>query len=1294
MTDESGENTPLVKNPVDTVVDQSPPVVEWYKKDAVWGHLYILWCILSIGIIPIIALFDPPFGVRIRCVPCPADKSDLCIVALCDREGVKKEYVAKTEKHEISPTEQLVTFEANCLRFVASSLDNFDVHAAPEVPANFVRFLHPSPRFYCSSKEDIRTERAILLAHYGPNSMSIPETNVIEITAKHALNPIILFGYFAVIIWTLEDYYFYSAFLAAVLVLAIYAMVLDTMFNLQKLRDLAGRYGQVQVVDPSSTPPVGAKGEVKGRGAVTPQADTMLVAGDRIVITPGMALPCDAVLISGRVVMDEAKLTGESVPVAKCPVELEGLGGLPRDVCVPLLQSGHGRAQGLGLLGVAKDLTSSPAATVAALAAREVDLGEKRAGSVLFGGTQVKTTSGECVAVVYRTGFRSSKGILIASLLTPKDRFLRIFEDLIWVIFFLFLIASLLFIYEAVYLRSIGETWGEVVLLYFDALTVAIPVALVVCIIAATAISVYRLRWKEIHVSESSAVNMAGIVSVVCFDKTGTLTDENLLYHGSITTSSAKEAGSSGNWTWAGINAGSRQPELVDCGPSALDAPVVLQEIMCCCQNLSVFSPYAPPVGDLLEVELLRACGWTLHPPNAQGRASVAPPSQAGRNARDRYEILRHFEFTPDRLRASSLVLRPSGDLMLLIKGSPETVIGLCRPDSVPASVQEELLRYTKLGLRVIAAAYRSLPASTDMGAAARWTEDTLEGPGPGPGRKGGGGDGTIVFAGLIILSNRLKSASKPTVRHLQAADILVSMVTGDHVYTAIAVAIEVGILQAPDAAGASNRRGVFLYIVDEREDRTPQAAVDDSITVTNFTTGQHEKLSLEELLLLTVKDTPVAGAPGAEGGAVGGSGPVSTSPRGRGVGTSYMDPALSASSDGGSADEEEAGGVLVPLQAQVSSKLPRVQIAVTGRALRVIHAKLRLSRPDLCNSLVRSCQVFARAKPAEKKYVVEELMYTPKGVVFGPDDDQEEDEVLFCGDGANDMAALRACTVGLSLCDVETSIAAPVTSKEATPGAVVDLLLEGRTSLITTFVLVHYNIMFGYIVMLMTCLLFGYGLMVSDSMYFIQGLFYSAFPGIAIALTPHADSLGIELPPKRYFTPWLLTQLIPQLLVFSGVQVYALWLLSQQSFYTKYATDDPLSSTYSYEATTLANVVLAQLMIASVVSTIGEPYRKEWYTNYWHLGILALLTGWFIYQCYAGTSSFAEDTLDLEPIPTYFGSYIIAIAAGNTVISFVLWAVADRCCRSARKRRTLFFLPAKEGGVNGGSELAEDGLK
>ena len=172
---------------------------------------------------------------------------------------------------------------------------------------------------------------------------------------------------------------------------------------------------------------------------------------------------------------------------------------------------------------------------------------------------------------------------------------------------------------------------------------------------------------------------------------------------------------------------------------------------------------------------------------------------------------------------------------------------------------------------------------------------------------------------------------------------------------------------------------------------------------------------------------------------------------------------------------------------------------------------------------------VFARAKPEDKRYIVTELMRPPAlpcplpelavavaaagsssssgsgggadtgkgghnnragGVGGGPaavGPERDAWHVMFCGDGANDMAALRAATVGLSLCDVETSIAAPITAKHPTPKAVVDVLLEGRVSLTTCYVLVHFNIMSAVILLFFTCILYGYGLMVSEAMYLVQ---------------------------------------------------------------------------------------------------------------------------------------------------------------------------------------------------------------
>ena len=59
---------------------------------------------------------------------------------------------------------------------------------------------------------------------------------------------------------------------------------------------------------------------------------------------------------------------------------------------------------------------------------------------------------------------------------------------------------------------------------------------------------------------------------------------------------------------------------------------------------------------------------------------------------------------------------------------------------------------------------------------------------------------------------------------------------------------------------------------------------------------------------------------------------------------------------------------------------------------------------------------------------------------------------MCFCGDGANDCAALKKSDVGISLSEAEASIAAPFTSKVNDISCVVKVLLEGRAALVTSF--------------------------------------------------------------------------------------------------------------------------------------------------------------------------------------------------------------------------------------------------
>jgi len=121
-------------------------------------------------------------------------------------------------------------------------------------------------------------------------------------------------------------------------------MTSASMENLKRLRELAqplgleiamletptddstkaGKSKGASVSSPLSSPSVGSP--ESGESAVAfPQEvikitmDTDLVEDDRFILRAGCIVPCDCVVISGRAVVDESALTGESMQVSKIP---------------------------------------------------------------------------------------------------------------------------------------------------------------------------------------------------------------------------------------------------------------------------------------------------------------------------------------------------------------------------------------------------------------------------------------------------------------------------------------------------------------------------------------------------------------------------------------------------------------------------------------------------------------------------------------------------------------------------------------------------------------------------------------------------------------------------------------------------------------------------------------------------------------------------------------------------------------------------------------------------------------
>ena len=627
-------------------------------------------------------------------------------------------------------------------------------------------------------------------------------------------------------------------------------------------------------------------------------------------------------------------------------------------------------------------------------------------------------------------------------------------------------------------------------------MTIAVPPSLLTCLIVATAIAIRRLLEKKIHVSETGRVNWAGAVECVCFDKTGTLTSSTLRYE-----------------------------QVIQPNPPILpqtEADRLCRESMACNHNLS-FDPGAGNIaGDPLEVELFRASTYEWEETDKGTRKAINPT-----DSRIGCTIARHFEFTSEKLRSASLVERFGGDVVYYLKGSPEIILSMVDPSSIPANVKDTVEALTRNGQRVIALAYRML--SGDIQSYMNKTQDQME------------EKKSLKYLALVCLSNKLREDTVDTITSLSLADVSCKMVTGDHMNTAISVALESYIIGVEDV----------VYIIDEDKNGNP--------ILLEGTDQKLSEMSVEDFLVRLRSQNSVL----AEGA---------------------IDQALQT----GNTSQELA------IVHKYRNDKTSLVAACTGNGLHCIQRNLS---PIFLYCLIKDCKIFARAKPSDKKLVVEKLMEGFGGT---------QTQVLFCGDGANDMAALRAATIGVSLCASETSIAAPITSREQTPKAVVEVLKEGRASLVTAYVLVNFNVMFGTIQLFMAISLYRYGLQVGNYIYLLHDLFYTLVLSVAMSMTEPVDTLGRDLPPLRYFTPRNTVNLILQLITFPCFQELGLATLHYQSWYIEHdpghIEDVDDMTKYSWENSVVAIIGLGQLLIASISASIDRPFRSPWYLNPYHL--------------------------------------------------------------------------------------------
>jgi cation-transporting ATPase 13A2 len=234
----------------------------------------------------------------------------------------------------------------------------------------------------------------------GENIIDIAAKSVFGLLVDEVLHPFYVFQIASILLWSIDDYYYYAFAIAVISISSILGTLFETKRTVERMREMSRFHCDVRVLVEqqcklNAVLCVGWNWQI----GVTMDCSN-LVPGDIFDSSdPDLAVfPCDALLLCGDAIVNESMLTGESVPVSKVPVKDENLRIMSRE---------------------AKQGSS------------EID--SDLAKHYLFSGTKIiRVRAGArpswapaseepiALAMVTRTGFNTTKGALVRSMLFPK----------------------------------------------------------------------------------------------------------------------------------------------------------------------------------------------------------------------------------------------------------------------------------------------------------------------------------------------------------------------------------------------------------------------------------------------------------------------------------------------------------------------------------------------------------------------------------------------------------------------------------------------------------------------------------------------------------------------------------------------------------------------------------------------------------------------------------------------------------------------------------------------------------
>ena len=833
---------------------------------------------------------------------------------------------------------------------------------------------------------------------YGANSFDIPLPSFGELYKQQITSPIACFQLFCSVLWLLDEYWKYTLFTLFMILTFEATTAFSRQKNMTTLRGMSAAPTQLLVW--------------RG-GAWKALPSTELLPSDLVSLKrqPGnesTLVPADCLLLRGRAVVNESTLTGESVPQMK-------------DALPPTHAASKARLDMRGehrvhvLFSGTQLMQHGGPATVSAAALADGADGDAAAAAAAAAATPNAAAApdppdGGCVCYVLATSFASSQGELMRMIEFSTEQVSADKKETLGLLLLLLCFA----LSAATYVIREGLAEGkkshyELLLKAVLIITSVVPPELPMQTALAVNTALMALMKAQVFCTEPYRVPYAGTVTHTFFDKTGTLTTDSLIAKGVVNNPKLDPTNDGIRVGGGGGGSSGKDGGVVAGGPALQPSARALQEVAVViggCQSLLQVDGRL--LGDPIELAALRAIGWDYDAEKGVARAedSVAAKEKAlkeaeakaaalqrqgdkasaadNRKAADGVEEARKAIARAERRRDNAAVkgvaVRPvqrhhfSSALQRMstvahvsgLKGDDgrreEAVLCLVKgsPEAIGKLLHAEKHGgkpgwYDPTHQRLSEQGLRVLALAYKRCACDGSAASEAQAYARKPREWVESG---LTFAGFIAFGCPVRKDSRLVIGGLVESGHSTHMLTGDAALTAIHVAKEVGML-----AAAADDDG------SQQQQQRPETSDDEVVEVPRGGGGGAK--APRRTLLLTQRAADFAWVPALGGGGGG------------------------AASEGAAA---AGGGEPFSVAGVPQLRARGHGLVVTGSTWDALTA----AEPAAW-SVAGEISVFARMSPEGKEAVLRAMRDNGK-------------KTLMCGDGGNDVGALKSADVGVSL--------------------------------------------------------------------------------------------------------------------------------------------------------------------------------------------------------------------------------------------------------------------------------------